>query len=37
MAIAKLEYAIALYPKMGFLAKTGIISEMIPKAGITIM
>ena len=32
-AIASDEYAIALYPKIGFREKTGITSEMIPIAG----
>ena len=36
-AIPRVENATALYPKIGFREKTGRISEIIPKAGSTMM
>src|SRR4051812_49894083 len=36
-AMAAVDAAIALYPKIGLRAKTGRISEIIPKAGSTMM
>ncbi len=36
-AIASVENATALYPKIGLREKTGMISEIIPNAGSTMM